>query len=391
MKQDMREYECHSIKILSFDLELIDEVDLYTSLDFYRSLQGTGDFMISLPEIRNSIAPGNIIVIGSDPHKSGIIRAISKVSDSKGTVITAVGQTLDGFTSQRCILPLEDNAGYFSVPPQSEHRSVSAEEIIKKYISYHLGDDVSDGKRRLQTSYAKPMLKIGELLHRGYPTEWGCRYTQLDEELQSICEYCDCGYEIYADIENGFYVAEYINGVDRSTSNTQGNSPVVFSINYENIESITYEKDMNSYKNVGYAGGKGEGENRTVIAVTNDSELARGIDRFEVFIDCGELESVETETAMSLTETGRHKLEEHNCVETLTAQISASCTFVYGKDYDIGDIVTVMDTDLGIAQDMRISGVRETYETNGYRLTIEFGKTPKRIKRAIRNIKTTVK
>lgn len=32
-----------SIKVLNTDLELLDEIDLYTSLDFKRSWQGVGD------------------------------------------------------------------------------------------------------------------------------------------------------------------------------------------------------------------------------------------------------------------------------------------------------------------------------------------------------------
>lgn len=379
-----------SIKVLSFELDFLNEIDIYTSLDFRRLWQGVGDFTLTLCRDYSVLRKNNIIMLGSDPHKVGIIRSVERVSDKKGITVTVSGQTLDGLTSQRTVLPLEDNEGYFSVPPQAQHRIVSAEEIVKQFIFCHLGEDAEDVKRRLRDSEGRSLLKTGELKNRGFRTEWGCRYTQLDEELQAICEYCDCGYEIYIDFDNKVYVAEYVPGVDRSVGNGE-RSWVILSKDFESIEDIKHSVDYSSYKNVAYAGGTGDGADRTVIAVTNDEELASGIDRFETFVDCGELENIETETAMSLSETGKHKLEEYNFAESLTATVSPSGSFRYGEQWDLGDLVTIRDNDLNVEQDMRISEVTESYEPNSYKLTVTLGKAPKRLNRAIRSIKPAVK
>ena len=378
------------IKVLSFELEFLDEIDAFTSLDFRRSLQGTGDFTFTVCGFPDSLRKNNIIMLGEDTHRAGIIRKITPVSDKHGIITEVSGQTLNGFTSQRTVLPLDNNAGYFSVPPQSEHISVHAEKIIKSFLSYNLGADAALN-RQLFSSDGRLIFRTAPDRQRGYPTEWGCRYTQLDDELQAICEYCDCGYEIYIDLENKLYTAEYIPGTDRSVNNNAGNSWVILSKEFESVDSIEYTEDYTAYKNIAYCGGKGDGDDRAVISVTNDTEQASGIDRFETFIDCGDLEIMETTTAMSLSETGKHKLEEYNFVKNLNAVVSQSGSFRYREQWDLGDLVTICDDDLKLMQDVRITEVLESYEPGSSRISVTLGKPPKRINRAIRNIKNTVR
>ena len=100
---------------------------------------------------------------------------------------------------------------------------------------------------------------------------------------------------------------------------------------------------------------------------------------------------METTTAMSLSETGKHKLEEHNFVKNLNAVVSQSGSFKYREQWDLGDLVTICDDELKLMQDIRITEVLESYEPDNSRISVTLGKPPKRINRAIRNIKNTVR
>lgn len=379
------------IKLMNPELQLLGQIDIYTALDYRRSWQGTGDFLLQVTDFKPLLyRPGNVLMLGNDPHKAGIIRTVAPVSNGYGTVTAISGQTLNGLTSQRCVLPVEGNSGYFSVPLQSENRTAHAEEIVKTIIDSCLGPGALDVKRRLRIN-GQQLLAIAANQNRGISTEWGCRYPQLDEELQAICEYCDCGYEIYIDFDNHQYIAEYLPGMDRTVGNASGNSPVIFSIDFESVEKVEYSEDISEYHNLGYCGGKGSGESRTVISVTNETEFPSGFDRREVFLDCGELDNVETDTAMSLSVVGKHKLEEYNYIKNLTADISQGGSFRYGEHWDIGDLVTIRDINLNLTQDVRITEVCESYEPHGYKLTVSLGKPPKNINRAIRNIRNEVR
>ena len=62
------------------------------------------------------------------------------------------------------------------------------------------------------------------------------------------------------------------------------------------------------------------GADRTVLKVTNNAEEPEGLERFETFIDCGTLEIVGSDTAMSLEE-GKAKLLDYPRTESLTATL----------------------------------------------------------------------
>ena len=137
--------EIPSIKMLDTNLKLLDEIDVYTSLDFVRSWQGVGSFNLVICGHEKSLETGNIIMLGNNGHKCGIIRTVNPNDNEKGTSVTVSGQTLNGITFQRIVKPYE-NADYFVVPrPTISPAIVSAEDILKTYISYTLGDISQSG------------------------------------------------------------------------------------------------------------------------------------------------------------------------------------------------------------------------------------------------------
>lgn len=377
-----------SIKVLNKNLQLLDEIDLYTSLDIVRQWQGVGSFQLVTCQKHDSLQNGNIIMLGGDGHKCGIIRTPSGTNDDKGIGMTVTGTMLNGLTQQRQVLPYEEAAegGYFSVPKAAESRLyASAEEIIKTYADHCFGDNAAANRRF-------PNTVIASNLNRGIQTNWQSRYQTLSDELTAICEYCDCGYELYIDLTQRKYIFEYLSGVDRSLSQNI-NSRVILSKDFESINSIIYTEDYNNYKNLAYCGGAGEGADRTVLAVMPNGmvNIPEGFERFETFIDCGSLASFETETTISLQEEGQHRLEEYAAVKTLNADIAPFGSFRYGEAWDLGDLVTVSDRELGIMQDMRAVEVRESYEPDKINLSATLGSVPKRLGRVLKNIKSPVK
>ena len=379
------------VKILDYEMNLLGVVDSYTSLEFCRSWQGIGNFtMTAIGYNERLFRRNNLIMLGCNVHRVGIIRSVEAVSDEKGAGVTISGQTLNGLTSQRILLPQNNNSGYFSVPLTTQTGTAAAETILKAMINACLGAD-ADNARQLKNSQNQLMLSVGTDRQRGLQTNWGCRYPYLHEELQALCEYCDCGYEIYPDLENKRYVADYLPGVDRCVHNAAGRSWVVFSKEWDSVNSVRYTADDSGYKNVAYCGGQGDGENRAVLAVTNENRMPTGFQRREIFLDCGELEIVETDTALSLQKVGRHKLKEYGTAESLSAEISSAGAFRYQEHFDLGDLVTMRDKALNKTQDCRITEIAESYEPGKTTIAVTLGQPPKHLARAIRNIRNEVR
>lgn len=399
-----------SIKIIDYStMQLAAEIDGYTSLQFERQWQGVGEFELHLPYINNNVKNNNLILLSGDyldksinpeyvedngrKSRVGIIRCVDiKTSDGKTDVIIT-GVHLNGLAAQRIVLPYDDNDinrlnnGYFAVPAVTQ-KGVSpgllpAETVLKTFW------DSQTTKERMfykQSTYTSR--------HRGNSTCWRSRYEELHNVLQSIAQYNDIGWEIYLrPLLDGCSIAfEIIQGTDRSLTQ-KDNSAVILSRQYDAIKGSDYICDLRNYRNVGYAGGAGEDADRTVIAVqpAKTTDFAAGIERFETFIDCGTLSTAETDENISLKAEGQHQLNEYNKIESITGVASQYGSFIFGKDYFLGDLVTYIDNNLGISQDMRVSAVKEIYEPKSRSIEVTLGNVKNTIAKAIRLIRPIVK
>ena len=385
--------EIPSIKVLSPDLQLLNEIDLYTSLQLSRSWQGVGSFELHILGNQKNISVGNLIMLDNDGHRSGIIRSVTKTVDMNGISTTVTGQTLDGFTTQRVIIPstLKANGGYLALPSATASaKTLPAKTIIKIFAGACLGSDTTRPAYYALDESRQSNINIASTKGRGLKTNWLARYDPLNEILQSVSEYCDCGWEIYIDLKNSKLIFDYVPGIDRSVSQS-ANSRVILSRDYESIDSLTYSYDQSGFKNLAYCGGVGEDFDRIYLAVTNDKSIPKGLNRFEVFEDCGSLEVAETDTTISLSAEGKHKLKEYKLTETLTAEIAQGGSFEYLKHWNLGDLVTVSDREIGLMQDLRITEVSESYETDSSQITVTLGTSPERLWRVIKKIKPTVR
>lgn len=366
-------------------MKLLGEIDLYTSLQYTRSWQGIGSFEVHIIGNPANIAKGNIIMIGGDGRRAGVIRCITQTVGADGIMTTVTGQTLDGFAAQRVVVPSENAAdcGYFAVPAaDSAEKTVPAETILKTYAAACLSA-ATDTKRNMPVTIATDN-------GRGLKFNWLSRYDVLSDVLQTASEYGDCGWEIRIDLDNRRFVFDYVPGVDRSV-NQDTNSRVILSRDFESVDSITYNINQSNYKNLAYCGGVGDDEDRLVLAVSADDTTPVGFGRFEIFVDCGTLEASETDTTVDLKYEGKHKLDEYKLAQNLTAEISQTGAFIYRKHWDLGDLVTVRDNGLGIQQDLRATEVTESYEADSIKLTATFGTTPLRLGKIIKSFKPAIR
>ena len=120
--------------------------------------------------------------------------------------------------------------------------------------------------------------------------------------------------------------------------------------------------DNTNYKNVGYAAGKGENEDR-LITVIGD---ATGFDRREVYIDLSNIEDPD-----ELNQEGQKKLDTYKTIRSVEGKIYQIPNMEYEKDFFLGDIVTI-ESD-GIYEDKRIIQAKEVYERNNITVELGFG------------------
>ena len=209
-------------------------------------------------------------------------------------------------------------------------------------------------------------------------------YQNLLDFTDGVLQDCECGALMRIDPTDKNIYYDCYEGKDRSVDNTDGNIPVIFSQDFDNLLSADYTVDVTTLKNWALIGGEGEGLNRFYTYFAEDSSA--GLDRREMFIDArsmprsyeqGGTEHQYTDAEYQAMLKGRAQtdLKARILTESFEGEISLEFSaYKYGVDFWLGDIVTIQDNRLGLYVNVRIISATEIQDDSGYQLIINFEK-----------------
>lgn len=354
------------VRILDQNFNLLGEIDNYESLQFTRRFYRPGEFEMHInigKRHTDQLLHDRVIYIDNQEHKSGIIRYREITQDDSGVETLVVrGPTLGGILDQR--ITVTDNYDRVRGP---------AESVMKHYVTNHL----------ISSAYLDrniPVFSVAPNLLRGRETPWQTRFEPLDQVMQEIAEFCEMGWLVRLDFQNRKWMFDVLPGRNL-TAGQNALPPVIFSHDFDNIQSQQYVDSKLQFKNVGYAGGKGEDEDRLIQIVGFGS----GLGRRETFLDCSSAEN-----AAELIEMGGQKLSESKQIVTYNGMILDTGSFVYEKDWDLGDLVTLQNRSWDLVMDSRITEVKEIYEPAS-RIEITLGTEIPTITKFVKKLRNEVK
>jgi len=334
------------IRIFSLDpLELLAEIDDYESFIFEDLLYETGEFELTISSKKNNVqylVEDNIIMRGNDHKKCGIIQNVERsTSDSETLVIS--GYTMHFLFGFR-----------IAHPGTSDYDSItdSAETCIKHYLDNNIVNPTDSNR-------AMSILTLATDQGRGSTETFNARYEYLNELLNMIQLKTNLGISITLDSSTGLFEIDVIEGADHSHGT---DSPVLFSSGYDNLKDEEYYRSKASFKNHVYVLGEGTGSTREVVEVGTQT----GINRREIVLD----------TNLPLAElsgAGSNILAENQSIETYEGRVIDTGPFEYKVDYDLGDLVTIINTDWEVEVSTRIIGIKEIDEPGNTNIEIQFG------------------
>lgn len=369
------------VEIRNASRELVGIVDTAKSIIWKAEYYGAGSFEIYAPataQYINLLQVGNYVTRINDDNV-GVIEGINNTYNAQdGRMIIASGRFAKSLLDRRLIYNLSGN----SLSPIVS--SGLAEVAVRRIVDANI---ISSAQTARNISF----IKLGTLqnITKQIVDENGDA-TQKQTSFDNLLTYTD---ELLKEFELGAYMSlnrdtlnlEYnvYDGADRSASNAAGNVPIIFSQDFDNLLSSSYDYQTAALKNTALIGGEGEGTDRfcTMIGVN-----ATGLNRREVWIDAGgqsrkykdnndaEKTYTNAEYTALLQSHGRQQLATLQTVETFDGEIDMTNSgLVYGTSYWVGDIVTIQDVDLGIFKNARIVAVAEVQDENGYSIDISYG------------------
>lgn len=344
------------LEVLSKNLEDLDIVANFRYLMYEEIFDSAGNFNLycDINDRNMSILQEDNIILFED-GVCGIIKEIQKTKDESqnDNCLSISGKTCEYLLFSRVIW------GQYI-------KNNSVTNIIKDLLNKNVLSPTIQQRKISFLNYSE--IDFVDNTNIAYQNTGGNLY----DEICNLCQGYNLGFNILFDKSTNKFLFKIAKGIDR-TINQDLVDPIIFSSENGNIESCEYVKNTLDYKNVALVAGEGEGANRTYLSVEATSELS-GIDRKELFVDARDLQKKDennepisdTEYKNMLKSRGIEKLNENKIVENFNVGSIIENKYIYGIDFNLGDIVTVYDDELKIGANVVVKGVQHLYENYSY-------------------------
>lgn len=338
------------IYVLNSDFEEIGIIDVFQSLIWTTRYYDSGDFELYLPATTTAVEllTSGKYIVRDDISRVMIIQKIEITTDvESGNYITVSGNSVESILSQRIIL-------------SQTNLNTTVQEAIYRIVDENAVTCSSMTIRKFPNlTLETPALETTEKV------QMQTTYADLQEKVSEICKLYGIGWKILRNGKN--LVFSLFRGVDRSESQSE-NAPVTFSPEYDNLINSNYHYDASSFKNSALIAGEGEGTARKTWGI---NQTTAGYDRYELYVDAKDISSNNGEIGSTeyynlLEQRGYEKLAEHSPTYSFDGEIDPNVQYIYGTDYNLGDIVQI-ENEYGITATARIIEIIESWSANeGY-------------------------
>ena len=321
------------IRVYDIDFKRLNQIDNFNYLIWTRKYNEVGEFELLLPlttKNRKLFIPGNVIS-KAGALEAGVIEDIEIKEGDENTILIK-GRFLESYLQRYLIKEKMNFNG-------------RVEEAVKKIIASHF-----------------PVPGVIVTTDNSFPEKVSFQVTlkNVYTIISKLSKGSQIGFRMRPDFKAKKIYFEMYKGIDRSTNKKS----VQFSEKYGNVNNVEYKYNDQKFANVAIVGGEGEGPDRKYVTV-GANELT-GLDKREIFVDAKDIRMGEGMTPEEYTELlrerGRQKLSESVVAESIEVQTLEEGNFIYKKDYDLGDIVSVKKESWNINMKQRITAIDEIYE-----------------------------
>ena len=329
-----------------------------------------GSFTATVPggaRHADRLTPGRLVRI--DGRFWGIIDDLELSADGSGYLRTVSGRQLKGLTMDRITLPpaateVVGAQGYDAV-------TGATETIMKHFVTANLAHPATAARKLYG-------LEVAADQQRGVAEDkYMSRHEVLADVLAALGEASGLGYDITPDLAAHKFLFDVVAGADHTALQSQ-RTRVVLDVRRKTAAAQTYRYAGGDARNLFYttmSGAEFEDEALTAAYVRDGEEEPVGIRRREVHLTV----SVDTpEAGTEYDELKRQALieaEGYRVGESFTCELFDG-RYVFGRDYQVGDLVTVRNADWGVVSHPRLTEMQTTWSSSGIQRTATFGTAP---------------
>jgi len=327
-------------------------IDDFAECSFENNRFQAGQFSITINyNIPNALLfeRGLWIQFGNDPYAFGEILNITDSigEDGKGSQIRVITGYDARYIFKRRVIKNLNNVENWSM-------TAKGEIVMRNLIKDQCGSG-AETKRQLPITNVIP--DVADAIGAEYSVAES--FTNLYEVLVTIATQSEIGWRLNF---SGSLTLEFYSGVDRHTT-------VRFDTNYESLSNGEFTDSAEAFANTIYVGGKGTGADRDLYEGESaiEGESPAGLDRFEAYDNQSNMTTESEYEAEALS-----MLNQYGQTLQVSGQGLAKCPYEYGKEYNVGDIITIAFS--GKSAVVQILSVTEHWAWGNYNLAFSFGK-----------------
>ena len=368
------------LRVFDKTIEPMGLIDEMASLLWHVKYFDVGTFNLLAPITDNNkrlLTEGNIIVKHDGKREvtdaaGGIWRRAAQITyvhitkDENGLEqIEAQGYMLSWWLNKRCINP-------------QIIATATNQSIINTMVKNNCGSSAGT-KRRFPR-----FIMLAQETIAGSAVEYANEvYAKLGQEVKARAQAGKLGYDILINERSRQYGFYLYKGKDLTAKNSEGNTPCIFSRDFDNVNEQEYTASIENCGNFIYIQGAADDSGSQPVT-TVDGEGASGLELTEVFCDATDIarkyQSGETEVTIPLNTylqmlktRAAAELENYGKIINFVSTINTNSNLKFKQDFDLGDRITCKETKWGIQIDARITEVTETYQKGAEEIEATFG------------------
>ena len=368
------------LRVFDETVEPLGLIDEMASLLWHVKYFDVGTFNLLAPITDNNkrlLTEGNIIVKHDGKREvtdaaGGIWRRAAQITyvhitkDENGLEqIEAQGYMLSQWLNKRCISP--------QIVTTATNQS-----IINTMVKNNCGSSAGT-KRRFPR-----FIMLAQETIAGSAVEYANEvYAKLGQEVKARAQAGKLGYDILINERSRQYGFYLYKGKDLTAKNSEGNTPCIFSRDFDNVNEQEYTASIENCGNFIYIQGAADDSGSQPVT-TVDGEGASGLELTEVFCDATDIarkyQSGETEVTIPLNTylqmlktRAAAELENYGKIINFVSTINTNSNLKFKQDFDLGDRITCKETKWGIQIDARTTEVIETYQKGAEEIEATFG------------------
>lgn len=366
--------------ILNNDLEVLMGVELFQSMIWTEKFWDIGDFELYLPATNETFK----IYTEAAKNRNYIIQA----KDAKLSNINSIPiMVIDS-------VKLDDTfeSGDYLIIKGKQAKAILSQRIVwgTKTVSGNIQDVLRDlvienAIAPTESDRAIPNMILGDLIdipvNDDYTVNADVTGASLSDAIIKLCKDRKVGWDVVYDFEKKKLKFVMLHGNDHSRGNPNNTSWVTFSADFDNIIKSSYRIDNDNYKNIAMVAATYEEydkNSRTVKIIDSNQIVApyklqekpRGLNRYELYVkgDSPSIKDITDEINVAALDSnnetkGRTELNKYKNKIEVSAEVAADITYKYGRDYFVGDLVTIQN-EYGVRYDARITSVTTTLTTS---------------------------